>query len=220
MNLVGKWGDDPAAVAENRRLFAAAGGFSLERLFVAKQVHGVAVIEVGAAQTPAEVASVEADALVTNVAGAVLAISTADCVPLLFANATGTIVGAAHAGWRGTVQGVVAKTVAALDDLGAAPRELHVALGPSICVGCFEVGEEVAREFAEAGAGVVRRDLGAKPHVDLQLAHRLALDQVGVSADRVDGAPPCTMCEPDRFYSFRRDKGTTGGHLSFVRVGV
>lgn len=216
MNLVKKWGDDPAAVNENlRRLRAAAG---VDRLFVAKQVHGIAVAHVEASTTPEEITNTEADALVTRVPGVALAISTADCVPILATNADASVVGAAHAGWRGTVKGVGAQLIAALD---TRPDSLWIALGPSICVKCFEVGEEVAAEFsaAEFSAAVVRRDLGAKPHVDLQRANVDALVAAGVPPDHIDGAPACTMCEPERFFSFRRDHGKTGGHLSFVVCG-
>jgi YfiH family protein len=209
MNLVRKWGDEPAAVDENLRRLRAAGGFDL--LFVAKQVHGDRCVTVEADTTPEAIADTEADALLTRVKGVALAVSTADCVPILFAGAG--VVAAAHAGWRGTVKGIGPKTIAAM---GVAAVDSWVALGPSICVRCFEVGEEVAAEFS---ASVVRRDLGPKPHVDLQRANVDALVAAGVPPDHIDGAPPCTMCEPERFYSFRRDHGKTGGHLSFIVCG-
>jgi YfiH family protein len=205
LNLRHGAGDDDTAVTENLRRFQKAAGIT--SLFIVKQVHGTHVVVVDK-QTPSEVAKMEADALVTCLPGATLAIGTADCVPVLLA-AEG-VVGAAHAGWRGTVHGVVARTFEAMQTSAASVR---AALGPSICVRCFEVGEDVAREFDPA---FVRRDLGDKAHVDLQAANVAALVACGIPLSHIDGRPPCTMCEPGRFYSHRRDKGLTGRHLSFI----
>src|SRR5689334_8909630 len=112
LNLGGKWGDAPAAVAENRRRVAEAGGFALDRLFTARQVHGARVALVNAGTEPARVADSEADVVVSDVAGAAVGVYTADCVPILIADDEGRVA-AAHAGWRGTVAGVASAAVAA-----------------------------------------------------------------------------------------------------------
>jgi YfiH family protein len=218
LNLGAKWGDDPAAIAQNRQRLAAAGGFALERLYTARQVHGARVALVGESTAPERVAETEADALVSQVPGAVLGIYTADCVPVLISDGEGRVA-AAHAGWRGTVAGVAAAAVEALVSLGARREHLRAALGPSICVRCFEVGEEVADAFAPLAPSSVRRD-GSKPHVDLWVANRALLVAAGVAADRIDAQPPCTMCAPERFFSFRRDGAQIGQQLSFVVAGV
>ncbi len=215
LNLGGKWGDDPAHVAENRRRFAAAGGFGAERLFIARQVHGAGVAVVDATTTPSALASVEADALVSAVPGAALAVLTADCVPVLISDGAGHVA-AIHAGWRGTVADVVGRAVDALVALGAERASLRAAIGPCICASCFEVGPEVADRF-DAAFVDRRRD---KPHVDLRLANRALLVAAGVPGRAIDAAPPCTMCDPERFYSFRRDGGEIGQHLSFIVAGV
>lgn len=207
LNLRHGAGDDASAVDENLRRFRSAA--NIATLFIVRQVHGTNVVVIEK-QTPAEVADMEADALVTRLPGATMAIGTADCVPVLIAGPG--VVGAAHAGWRGTVNGVVART---LEAMKTSPSLLRAALGPSICVRCFEVGEETAREFAPA---FVRRDLGDKPHIDLQAANVAALIDCGVPAANIDGKPPCTMCEGARFYSHRRDKGVTGRHLAYIRL--
>lgn len=216
LNLSGKWGDDPAHVGENRRRFAEAGGFQLERLFTVKQIHGATVATVTASSPPEALASQEADAIVTDVPGAAIAIGTADCVPILISDGRGRVA-AVHAGWRGTIADVVGRTVEALGQLGARPSDLRAALGPCICVRCFEVGPEVAERFASLSESVDRS--GSKPHVDLRAANRTLLERAGLRPDAIDASPPCTMCEAARFYSFRRDGGQIGQQLSFIVGG-
>jgi YfiH family protein len=212
LNVGGKWGDDPEKVAHNRRRLAAAGGFDLARLYTARQVHGARVAVVVEGTQPERVAEVEADALVTQLPGAVLGVYTADCVPILISDGEGRVA-AVHAGWRGTVAGVAHAAVEALVSIGARREKLKAALGPSICAHCFEVGDDVAAQFPPSA--VVRGE--AKPHVDLWEANRLMLGGAGVT--RIDATPPCTMCEADRFFSFRRDGEQIGQHLSFVVAG-
>lgn len=212
LNVGGKWGDDPDKVAHNRRRLAAAGGFDLSRLFTARQVHGARVALIVEHTQPERVAEAEADALVSQVPGVVLGVYTADCVPILLGDGDGRVA-AVHAGWRGTVAGVASAAVEALVSIGARRERLKAALGPSICAHCFEVGEEVAAQFPPPA--VVRGE--ARPHIDLWEANRAQLAAAGVGA--VDAHPPCTMCEADRFFSFRRDGGQIGQHLSFIVAG-
>ena len=215
LNVGGKWGDDPEHVAHNRRRLAAAGGFDWARLFTARQVHGARVALVVEGTLPERVAETEADVVATAVPGAVVGVYTADCVPILLSDGDGRVA-AAHAGWRGTVQGVASAAVEALVSIGAERERLRAALGPSICARCFEVGDEVAAEFERVTPSAVVRTAGEKPHVDLWRANRELLVAAGVAADAIDAAPPCTMCEPERFFSFRRDGGGIGQMLSFV----
>jgi YfiH family protein len=218
LNVGGKWGDDPMLVAHNRRRLAAAGGFEWARLYTAKQVHGARVALVVEGTLPDRVAETEADVVVTALPGAVVGVYTADCVPILVADDEGRVA-AAHAGGRGTVAGVANAAVEALVSIGARRERLRAALGPSICAHCFEVGEEVAAAFdALSPSAVIRHDDGKKPHVDLWEANRLVLAAAGVR--EIDAAPRCTMCEPERFFSFRRDGGGIGQHLSFVVAGA
>jgi len=216
LNVGGKWGDDPEHVAHNRRRLAAAGGFDWSRLFTARQVHGARVALVVEGTLTARVADTEADVVATAVPGAVVGVYTADCVPILLADDDGRVA-AAHAGWRGTVAGVANAAVEALVSIGAHRERIRAALGPSICAHCFEVGEEVAAEFDKLLPSSVVRAEGKKPHVDLWEANRLVLVAAGVQ--QIDATPPCTMCEPERFFSFRRDGSGIGQHLSFVAAG-
>lgn len=219
LNLGGKWGDDPEHVAHNRRRLAAAGGFDLARLYTARQVHGARVALVVEGTLPARVAETEADVVASAVPGVVVGVYTADCVPILVADDEGRVA-AAHAGWRGTVAGVASAAVEALVSVGARRERLRAALGPSICAHCFEVGDEVADAFDALAPSSVIRQRDKKPHVDLWEANRLLLTAAGVPDGAIDAAPPCTMCEPERFFSFRRDGAAIGQQLSFVVAGA
>lgn len=211
LNLVAKWGDEPHAVQTNLDRFAEAGGFSLDRMMNVRQVHGANVVMVDERTSLATLRETEADAMVSASPGLALAISTADCVPILLADTHAKVVGAAHAGWRGTAAGIAGATVAAMQALGAEPERIVAAMGPHICQDCFEVGDEVAVHFTE-----VVRPSGGKAHVDLYRENALRLYAAGVR--ELGARPPCTMCEPERFFSFRRDQGKTGGHLSFIML--
>jgi YfiH family protein len=138
-------------------------------------------------------------------------------------------VAAVHAGWRGTVAGVLPAAVRALaDEFGARPGDLRVALGPAIGPCCFEVGPEVVAAFealftdgrADArGRGVVLpspRGAAGKANIDLKAANRLLLERAGVAPEAIDAGPECTHCERARFFSFRRDGSATGQLMGLV----
>ena len=212
LNLGDHVGDDPAAVAENRRRVAAdlpASPFWLS------QVHGTTVLDldrlVQTRQAP------EADAAYSRKPGVVCAVMTADCLPVLFCNQTGTVVAAAHAGWRGLHAGVLEQTVGAM----ACPGEQVLAwLGPAIGPDAFEVGDEVREAFVRANnaAEAAFRALPSGSHpgkwlADLYLLARLALARAGVTA--VYGGSNCTVQDATRFYSYRRD-GVTGRMASLI----
>jgi len=216
LNVGGKWGDAEANVRENRRLLAADAGFDLARLATVHQVHGRAVAFADG-KNAETLAAVDADALVARGPGRAIGIYTADCVPILLDDGDGRVA-AAHAGWRGTVAGVAAAAVEALVSAGADRAKLRAALGPSIGPCCFEVGDEVAARFL-AWPDAIRAVDGKKPHVDLWAANRAQLIDAGLSPDRIDAAPPCTMCDGARFFSFRRDGGSIGQMLSFIVAG-
>lgn len=208
LDLGAKWGDELAAVAENRRRVAAAAGFDVARLVLAKQVHGTAVAHARDVDD-----RTEADALVCTPAdGCVVGVLTADCVPVLLADRSGRAVAAIHSGWRGTVAGIVPRAIAALAGLGVAPGDLVAAIGPCIERAAFEVGPEVAERFAEA---YVDRS-GSRPHVDLVAAVRDQIVRAGVEPGNVERVGGCTHAHPDRWFSFRRDGAGIGQMLAFV----
>jgi YfiH family protein len=222
LNLGGKWGDEPAHVTENRRRLAEAVGGAP---FVARQVHGTAIRRVHAGDQRAEVARHEADGLCTDAPGVVLGVFVADCVPALLADPRTGACAAVHAGWRGSVAGILPEAVRVLAaEFGARAADLRVALGPAIGPCCFEVGLEVAGavEAALPGArarGVLLpspRGLADKAHVDLHAANRLLLEQAGVPPEAVGAVPGCTRCDRARFFSFRRDGAATGQQMGVI----
>jgi len=222
LNLGGKWGDDPATVSENRRrLERAVGG----PIAAARQVHGTTVVRVRAGDDPAALARVDADGLCTDAPGVVLGVFVADCVPALLVDPRSGASAAVHAGWRGTVAGVLPAAVRALAaEFGARPGDLRVALGPAIGPCCFEVGPEVVAAFealcpdARARGIVLPSPRGAagKANVDLKAANRLLLERAGVDPEALEAGPECTSCDRTRFYSFRRDGSATGQLMGVV----
>ncbi len=223
LNLGARWGDLPANVAENRSRLLRASGIG-GPLYVARQVHGAAVVRVRAGDDPAAIARVEADALVTGDAGVAVGIFVADCIPALIVDPRTGAVAAAHAGWRGTVAGVLPAVVRALvAEFGARPEDLRVALGPAIGACCFEVGADVVRAVEgplgdAAAAGVVipsPRGVAGKWHVDLKAANRLLLERAGVRREAIDAGTDCTHHDRSRFFSYRRD-GETGQLMGIV----
>jgi YfiH family protein len=220
LNVGGKWGDAPDSVAENRRRITRAAGAPL---YVATQVHGADIARVRAGDAAADVASWRVDGLVTESNNVALVVLVADCVPALVADPRTGAFAAVHAGWRGTLAGVLPAAVRALaEHFGARPADLRVALGPAIGPCCFEVGPEVVEAF-EAGlpgaraAGVfVDAVAGGRPHLDLKTANRLLLERAGVDPIAIDVGPECTASDPGRFFSYRRDRGMTGQHLGFI----
>lgn len=219
LNLGDAVGDDPASVRTNLgRLLKAAGG-DVARLATVRQVHGASVVlAVGDGQGVRVDGPSEADALVAA-GGAWVGVRTADCVPLLLHDPRNGVSAAVHAGWRGTVADVAGHAIEAMARVyGTRPSELRAAIGPSIGPCCFEVGDEVAARFYEApfDRGLVGRRPSGRAHVDLVEANVRLLLRRGISPDAIDRVAPCTVCDPARFFSHRRDAGLTGRHLSFV----
>ena len=215
LNLGGKWGDDAANVAENRRRFLAAVG-APDRLFVARQVHGARVVEARAGDEPRDIANVEADAIITRVAGVAVGVFVADCIPALIVDPQTGWVAAVHAGWRGTLAGVLPATVAALVERGARASDLRVALGPAIGPCCFEVGADVAARFDDDFVRPSPSGNLDKRHVDLKAANRRLLERAGVDPAAIDAGDDCSHHERERFFSFRRDGSATGQMMGII----
>jgi YfiH family protein len=216
LNLGMRWGDDRALVEENRRLLAQHAGYAPAELQITRHVHGTNVWKVG--ETLPEPA--EFDGLVCDRPGPVLGAFAADCIPLLFADPEARVIGAAHAGWRGTVGGVARNVVARMTELGARADRIAVALGPSIGPCCFEVGPEVVAQFRETFGDVPGMVVAGpkKDHIDLRVATRTLLERAGVRPETIDDRPPCTRCEADRFFSYRRDGVEGGVHMAFIAI--
>jgi YfiH family protein len=222
LNLGAKWGDEPARVSENRRRVERAVNAPI---FVARQVHGAVIARVRAGDQPTALAQVEADGICSDSPALALGVFVADCVPALVVDPRTGSFAAVHAGWRGTVAGVLPAAVRALGtEFGARPEALRVALGPAIGPCCFEVGPEVTTAFealfpdARARGIVLPSPGGAagKANVDLKAANRLLLERAGVGPAAIDAGPECTHCDRARFFSFRRDGSGTGQLMGVV----
>ncbi len=208
LNLGKSCGDDPQHVEQNRRLILSL--LPCEPRWL-NQSHGVNVADCNKTNGPATTA----DAIVSRKPGQVCSILTADCLPVLFCNRSGTRIAAAHAGWRGLAAGVLEATVLAM---GCEPDELKAWLGPAIGPQAFEVGKDVYDAFVNLHPD---NATAFKPHRDRWLADlyqlaRLALARAGVT--QVSGGQYCTYLEKDRFFSYRRD-GQTGRMLTAVWLG-
>jgi polyphenol oxidase len=218
LNFSTSVGDTAQNVAENVRRSAAVLGVERERVFYLSQVHGRRVVRLSGGEDRGATTLEEADALVSHAAGHACGVRSADCVPILMADRKSGAVAAAHAGWRGVVAGVVCESLEALRELAGPDANIIAAIGPHISVDAFEVSEEVALELAAAShsAHAVRRDFGPKPHVDLRSIVRAQLEERGVRAGSIDDVIGCTVREPERFFSFRRDGKVGGRHLSAI----
>jgi YfiH family protein len=196
--------DTPEHVAENRARMALALGVAPERFLTPYQIHSPDVVIADSAWT-AETRP-RADALVTREPGLAIGVSTADCGPLLFADDTARVIGAAHAGWRGAFSGVIESTLAAMEKLGADRGNITVALGPTISQPNYEVGQEFVDSFLATDAGNARffKDAARAGHAMFDLHGFIAarVEQAGVV--KFEDLGLCTYAEPERFYSFRR----------------
>lgn len=208
-NLGARCGDDPEAVAENRRRLVRELGLPQPPRWL-RQVHGVTVAVEPGEDEP------EADAAVSRTPGAVLAILSADCLPVLLCADDGGEIAAAHAGWRGLAAGVLERTVAALH---TPPGHLLAWLGPAAGPAAYEIGAEVRRAFVDRDPAAAGAFAPTRPEhwlCDLYALARRRLHRAGV--ERVFGGGVCTISEPERFFSHRRD-GRCGrmASLMFIR---
>jgi YfiH family protein len=151
----------------------------------------------------------EGDALVTNLPDLDISVRTADCYPILMADVRNRAVAAVHAGWRGTAAQIVGKTLEKMNaEFGTSPSDVFAAIGPGIGVCCYEVGQEVARQF---GSDI-------QTHLDLASENRKQLEASGVQPQNIETLGVCTFCDAERFFSYRREKEKAGRMTSFIRI--
>ena len=196
--------DGAAHVAENRARMAAALGVMPGNFITAHQIHSPHVVVADTAW-PIE-ARPRADGIVTQVGGLAVVVSTADCGPVLLADAQARVVGAAHAGWRGALTGIVEATIDAMERLGATRSNIHAALGPMIRQRNYEVGADLIERFHAENAGNERffAPAAREGHALFDLAGYIAarLTRAGIRA--VEDLGLCTYADPAQFFSFRR----------------
>ena len=196
--------DAPEHVAENRARMCARLGLPRDRLVSLYQVHSADVITVEAPF--ADVHRPKADAMVTRVPGLALGIATADCGPVLFADPENGVVGAAHAGWKGALTGVVGATVAAMVALGAHRSRIVAVLGPTIGPASYEVGPDFVARFRSEAPGMERYlGPGTRPgHAQFDLPSFILARLAEADVGEATSLNLCTYADPERFYSYRR----------------
>lgn len=208
-------GDDERVVWENRRRLVRSLGLDPARLVTARQVHGsrVSAVNADVLSSTGPTSVPESDSLLTVDRGLSLAMTFADCVPLLFHDPRRGVIGIAHAGWRGTLTGVGPATVKAMvERFGSAPSEILVGIGPSIGPCCYEVGEEVVAAARGALGGDEAPLMGEAGgwRLDLWEANRRLLVHAGISQEHVEVGGVCTACNTQEFFSHRKERGRTG----------
>ena len=220
LNLTYLSWDEPAAVGENRARFMAALRLELVPLQTLSQIHSDRVHIVETVPDSWNDRP-RADAVATRLGGVAIAVQVADCFPTILADRTGAAIAAIHAGWRGTVERIAAKTVASMEShLRASPGDLLAAIGPGIRPCCFEVGHEVSARFDEAFPGVPLQSPNpsnpSRMLLDLPGALRHQLIEAGLPAGQIHDLGLCTMCNRADFFSYRGEGPRTGRLMAVV----
>lgn len=159
-----------------------------------------------------------ADAVITNRKGILIGVQVADCVPILLYDRKRYIIGAVHAGWRGTAAGILKNTIKAMmDRFFSSPRDILVAFGPSIRWCCYGVGYEVIDAIEKStGKGEYYMNRGDKYYLDLQTANKYQLLSIGIPTENIGLSDECTFCHPEKYFSYRFAKGTTGRQYGLI----
>ncbi len=217
LNLGFHVGDNPETVLKNRQHLASALGIPLDNFTTARQVHGGNVVTVtkpgGSFHNGTAIA--ETDAMVTNVPNICLMVLQADCVPMLFFDAEKKVIGATHAGWKGTLSKIAQNTVLTLQErFNCLPKDIYVGIGPSIGPCCYEVGSEIiskVKKSSDVYKGYISAMISEnKGYFNLWEANKRQLIQMGIPEKNVEVAQICTRCNHDQFFSYRYQQKETG----------
>jgi hypothetical protein len=218
LNLGGHVGDDPVKVEENRRRWAKALAMEGAESVYMQQVHSnrVSIATAGGS-------FVATDGVVTNTPGLVLHVLVADCLPVLLLDPVTRVVGAVHAGWRGTVDSIVVEAVRVMvQEYGAKVRDIQAAIGPGIGGCCYRVDEPVLQKVRELSVewAMAMRESGTsgEKYLDLAVLNRLLLLRAGLDAKHITDSGLCTMADAGHFFSYRRDHGETGRQAGSIAL--
>ncbi len=195
---------------------------SEEKIYRLKQVHGNKVISIKN-QDYKEICKEEKDGLITDVKGIVLASYHADCVPLYFHDPVKEAIGLAHAGWKGTLNNISKSLVEKMQkEYKSNIKDIRVAIGPSICLFCYEIGEELVEEFLNKYENknnlIVEKD--KKYYLNLWLANKINLIEMGIEEKNIYESEYCTSCNIDKLYSYRKEKATKNRMIAAIQLGV
>lgn len=221
LNLGFNTEDAPYNIEGNRSTLLNAFDLPLHHLLLVKQVHGNDVVVIDKQNYDvSHFQHVEADAIITNQPGLMLAVTVADCYPLMVFEPEQRVAAVIHAGWRGAANGLIGKTIDAMvNEFACRTDAMLVAVGPGISAEHYEVGKDV-REGFRSGTGhwdeIASEVEFGKWRVDLQKSCLLQLEQAGVKKKNIDCTDACTWNQRELFFSYRRDAGTTGRQMGFV----
>jgi len=229
-------GDDPLAVLRNREILTEQLGFRPEDLTCGEQTHGIHIAVVdresrGRGSRDRSTAFSDTDGLLTDVPGVLLTSFYADCVPLYFYDPMRSVVGLAHAGWKGTVAEIAAAMVSRMGKVfGSIPQDIHAAIGPSIGECCYEVNDHVMEHVHRLEAGLAAEADSSKPlyskseanddksMLNLKELNRRIMIKAGILPTHIECTTWCTSCNPHLFFSYRKENGITGRMASWIGI--
>lgn len=211
-------GDRVHHVRENLARAASCLGVAEDNVYFLSQVHGTKSFVVDSTHDAVSVRTLQGDVVVSRDPHAACAVRVADCVPILMADAASGVTAAVHSGWRGAVQRVAASAMSALSTIVRGTPHWVCAIGPHIEACCFEVGDDVASDLLSVSPDpdIIVRSAGARPRANLRRLIRAQLRSLGIAEECIDDVPGCTMCDPTRFFSHRRDGARSGRHLCAI----
>lgn len=212
LNVCNYTGDDALHVLDCRMMLCMELGIDMDSLIMPQQTHSCRVAVIDDAYMRLDIDKQEAaldgiDALVTKLSDVCIGVNTADCVPILLADDKAGVIAAVHAGWRGTAGRIAHAAVNEMVKQGARKENIMAVMGPSICQGCFEVGDEVVAEFEKAQfdtqAITITNDTTGKAHIDLRKANAAVLVKAGIKSQNINTQCDCSRCNPNRYFSAR-----------------
>lgn len=192
-----------------------------ETVLQVDQVHGDTIVTVCKGDNAADIRRQKGDALITAERGLKIGVRTADCLPLILYAPDIGMIATVHAGWRGTVKKIGLKVIECLVKQGASTRRMLAALGPCIGGDCYEVGPEVTAEFRrqfDAADAFLKAGQGNRSYLDITKANGLMLGGAGLEEKNIWSSKLCTLCHPESFHSFRRDRAKTGRLYSWIMM--
>ena len=230
MNLSFSQGDDERRVLKNHGIMAKTMGVELADMVYSHQTHTTNVLHVTKEHAGMGFTVTrnfhDVDGFVTDVPGLMLVTAYADCVPLYFADTRLHVIGLSHSGWRGTVNNMAQATVDKMSyEFGSRPCDIAAFIGPSICASCYEVGDDVARNFrdrygAESEKILTKKEAASedKYYLNLHAANRINMLNAGISPQNIHVTDICTCCNPELLFSHRASKGKRGGLCGYMMI--
>ncbi len=215
-NLGFNSGDNPENVLQNRSILCRTINIETDQIIFPKQTHSATIKIIGqdylkADEHEKKAFLMETDAVITNIQGICLGAKTADCVPILLYDSKNKVISAVHAGWRGTLKGILSETIQLMiSEFGSDPSEIIAGIGPSISPEVYEVGKDVWIHFDKKYLQFVPNNSDDKCFLDLWKANRDQLNESGVPEEQTELAGLCTYSNPETFFSARRDGPKTG----------